>query len=1110
MLSLHCFISYLLAMSVTNFTTDQSALLALKSSVSLENPHNLLAKNWSTNSPFCTWIGVTCGIRHKRVKILNLTNMGLSGIIPSQLGNLSFLVNLDLTNNYFHGHIPIELSMLPRLKLVNLSHNMFSGEISTWTIGGLSELQHLILRHNNYDGIIQLFSNNMSKLETLDLSNNSIEGTIPHDIGRLFNLRYLDIGVNRLSGTIPSTISNLSSLKLIRLSSNYLSGNIPKEIGDLLQLRTIYLGGNQLSGFIPSTIFNHSVLQRLDLDRNNLTGILPSDLCHNLPKIESLRLHVNKLSGQLPSGWHQCKELKDLYLSSNKFSGYIPRDIGNSTLLQVLDFNVNSLEGSIPQGIGDLRNLEQLVLGNNGLTGFIPPNIFNMSSLIYLYLSYNSFSGFLPSNLGHGLVNIEGLYLVGNKLNGEIPSSISNASELYDLDLGRNLFSGVIPNSLGNLKNLRYLNLHSNYLINDPFTRDIKFLSSISNCKQLNLLDLSSNSLNGKIPKAVGNLSTSLEKLYMWNCEIIGSIPIEIGNLSGLIDLVLEGNNIQGKIPSTVKELQNLQRLHLDWNALDGSIPDELCQMKNLGEIGLSNNQLYGLLPPCLGNLTLRNLYLDLNNLTSTIPSTLWSLKDIRELNLSFNAFKGFLPLQIKNLRAITTLDLSRNQISGRIPSTIGSLQNLQFLDLSHNALSGMIPKSMELLIDLKYLNVSYNKLKGEIPNGGPFVNFTAQSFMMNDALCGRLNLKHQPCVIKKPDHESRRKLILLKIILPIIVSTILLLSCVILLKCQRNKSSDSTKNELSSIGGVLSRRIAYYDLLQATNRFDESNFLGQGSFGSVFKGQLSSGLMIAAKLFHLDLEAASRSFEVECETLRNVRHRNLIKIISSCSNVDFKALVMEFMPNGSLEKWLYAHNYCLDFLQRLNIMIDVASALEYLHHGYSTPVVHCDLKPNNVLLDEDMVAHVADFGIAKLLDDGQSKTHTNTLATLGYIAPEYGERGIVSTKGDVYSYGIMLMEMFTRKKPTDDMFVRNLSLKSWVNELVPHSTIQVVDPNLLSGEEHQIDAKVLCISSIMELALKCCCDSPEERINMESGTAALTKIKTKFQKKDYRTSFKL
>ncbi|KAF7841469.1 putative LRR receptor-like serine/threonine-protein kinase [Senna tora] len=183
--------------------------------------------------------------------------------------------------------------------------------------------------------------------------------------------------------------------------------------------------------------------------------------------------------------------------------------------------------------------------------------------------------------------------------------------------------------------------------------------------------------------------------------------------------------------------------------------------------------------------------------------------------------------------------------------------------------------------------------------------------------------------------------------------------------------------------------------------------------------------------------EEALRSFDTECIAICNLRHRNLVKIISSCSNVDFKSLIMEFMPNGSLERWLYSHNYCLDILQRLDIMIDIASTLEYLHYGSSTPVVHCDVKPSNVLLDEDMVAHLSDFGVSKLLGEEKLQIYTKTVATVRYMAPEYGSEGVVSMKGDVYSYGIMLMEVFTRKKPIDDI-VEGLSLKDWFLEEDP------------------------------------------------------------------------
>ena len=176
--------------------------------------------------------------------------------------------------------------------------------------------------------------------------------------------------------------------------------------------------------------------------------------------------------------------------------------------------------------------------------------------------------------------------------------------------------------------------------------------------------------------------------------------------------------------------------------------------------------------------------------------------------------------------------------------------------------------------------------------------------------------------------------------------------------------------------------------LIYATNNFDENNFIGKGSLGMVYRGLLSNGLVVAIKVFNLEFQGALRSFNSECEVMQRICHQNLVRIITCCSNLDFKALVLEYMPNGSLDKWLYSHNYFLDLIQRLNIMIDVASALEYLHHDCSSLVVHCDLKPSNVLLDYNMVAHVANFGIARLLTETKSMQQTKTLGTIGYMAP--------------------------------------------------------------------------------------------------------------------------
>ncbi|XP_019176907.1 PREDICTED: probable LRR receptor-like serine/threonine-protein kinase At3g47570 [Ipomoea nil] len=279
--------------------------------------------------------------------------------------------------------------------------------------------------------------------------------------------------------------------------------------------------------------------------------------------------------------------------------------------------------------------------------------------------------------------------------------------------------------------------------------------------------------------------------------------------------------------------------------------------------------------------------------------------------------------------------------------------------------------------------------------------------------------------------------------------------------------------------------RISYDELSRATSCFSQNNLIGSGSFGSVYKGTLDDGMLIAVKVFNQS-EDALESFHVEIEVLKNLRHRNLTKVITGCFAEEFKALVLEYMSNGSLDQWLHSQRNLLDMVQRLNIMIDVACDLDYLHNGYTMPVVHCDLKPANVLLDEEVVAHVCDFSVTKLLTKEESFKHTETLATLGYMAPEYGSTGMISTQCDIYSFGIVVMETFSARRPTDETFGEEMSLKSWISDSLPHHLLQVVDPNLIKADDEDFNAKLQCISSILELALHCADESPEKRLNAE------------------------
>ncbi|XP_069149600.1 probable LRR receptor-like serine/threonine-protein kinase At3g47570 [Solanum lycopersicum] len=1051
--------------NVPNISTDEAALLELKSHISF-SPNNILATNWSSSTPVCSWIGITCTSRHHRVTALDISSMQLHGTIPPHLGNLSFLVSLNIGKNRFHGNLPQELAHLQRLRLI-------------------------------------------------DIANNNFTGAIPSFLSLLVDLRILHLWSNQFSGKIPSSLSNLTKLEVLRIAGNFLEGEIPRELGDLHYMTALNLESNHLTGSIPPSIYNITTLRIIALSNNNLTGELPTTICDHLPNLEGLFLSKNILGGIIPPNFEKCKKLKFLSLSENKFTGTIPRELGNITNLAGLYLGLLHFKGEIPVELGNLKKLQILSLSGCKLTGSIPTSIFNMSALRAVVLDENMFSGNLPADLGSGIPSLETLICANNHLSGFISATISNASRLGMIDLSINSFTGPIPQSLGNLENLEVLNLQMNNFVSDSA---LSFLSSLTHCRKLKELKFAKNPLEGFFPASVRNFSDSLQIFEGWTCKLKGSIPQEIGNLTGVIRINFSQNNLTGHIPKTIQGMLNLQEFYLESNKIEGIIPDVICNLKKLGALYLSGNQFSGRVPPCLGKVTsMRYLYIADNMLNSSLPESLGSLTDLIEFNFSSNLLHGKIPIEIGNLKAATLIDLSKNDFLGMIPRTLeglnrlmklslahnkldgpipdsfGKMLALEYLDLSSNSLSGEIPKSLEALVYLKYLNFSFNELSGEIPTGGPFAKATDQSFLSNYGLCGDSKFHVSPCVTKSPKRSKKKKAIL---VLGVGMLFLALAFTYVFLRL-RKKKKNAGQADVSLI--KCHERISYYELEQATEGFSESNLLGNGSFSKVYKGILKDGTLLAAKVFNVQLEGAFKSFDTECEMLRNLRHRNLTKVITSCSNLDFKALVLEYMSNGTLDKWLYSHNLFLNLFQRLDIMIDVASAMVYLHNGCSNPVVHCDLKPSNVLLDQDMVGHVSDFGIAKLLGAGETFVQTRTIATIGYIAPEYGQDGIVSTSCDVYSFGILMMETFTRIRPGDERFTGDLSIRRWVSDSFPNEIQKVVDGNLVQLGDERIDAKMQCLLSVIELALSCTLATPDARISMEDSLSTLEKIRLQF-----------
>ncbi|GKC05569.1 leucine-rich repeat protein, partial [Tanacetum coccineum] len=261
----------------------------------------------------------------------------------------------------------------------------------------------------------------------------------------------------------------------------------------------------------------------------------------------------------------------------------------------------------------------------------------------------------------------------------------------------------------------------------------------------------------------------------------------------------------------------------------------------------------------------------------------------------------------------------------------------------------------------------------------------------------------------------------------------------------------------------------------------------------------------VAIKVLHLQSRGAHRSFLAECEAWRNIRHRNMLKIITSCSSVDFqgndfKALVYEFMPNGSVHDWLHssANTTKLNLVQRINILKDVATALDYLHNRCQTTIFHGDLKPSNILLDNDMVAHVGDFGLARLPGAHLNQNSSSGVkGTIGYAPPEYGIGSEMTSSGDVYSFGILLLEVMTGKKPTDVMFNEGLSLHKFAYMALPDHVIDVIDNDAIVLQSMEANATKVeeCLVATIKIGVSCSLDSPPQRMKIEIVVNELQRI---------------
>jgi len=665
---------------------DSLALAALYDSTDGANWNN--NTNWLTG-PVSTWFGIT--VSGPRVTQIDLEDNNMQGKIPSEIGNLSALINLYFINNQLSGAIPASLGNLNQLKRLHLNSNQLTGTI-------LSEL------------------GNLSQLRGLQLGDNQLSGTIPEEIFNLTNLEYLSLYQNNLFGTISSEISNLIKLQTLSISSNQFEGSIPSEIGNLTLLQYVDFFSNQFSGALPAEMINLTSLQRLNLFNNHFTDL--PDLS-SIPTLVGLKIENNKFT------------FEDIepHIGIATFT-YSPQDsVGKKQDTLVTTGSTLSLSMTVGgeynqyQWIKDGTQIAEADDSSHTIsptemsdTGMYSCEITNtIATDLILYSRPIQVSVEMKGIQKDSLALValydstDGINWTDNSqwLTGPVTDwfGITVTEErVTKIDLSKNNLVGVIPPEIGNLDSLKRLELWSNSL-SDTLPSEIGLL------KKLFWLRILNNLFTGSIPEEIGDL-TNLIYLSLGSNDFTGSIPASIGHLSNVMYLDLSSNELIGSIPAEIGNLTKLAYMELGFNELTGIIPPEIGNLSDLIFINLAGNQLTGSIPAEIGNLTLlEGLLLYYNQLEGPIPTEIGNLVHCKTLELEINQFSGPIPLTIGNMDSLQDLRLWNNSLEGPIPSALGKLSNLTRMELSRNRLTGEVPDSLNQLTMLNGLYLDSNRL---------------------------------------------------------------------------------------------------------------------------------------------------------------------------------------------------------------------------------------------------------------------------------------------------------------------------------------------------------------------------------------------------------------
>uniref|UniRef100_A0ACD5UHW6 Uncharacterized protein n=1 Tax=Avena sativa TaxID=4498 RepID=A0ACD5UHW6_AVESA len=1103
---------------------DAGALLRFKASVS-KDPRSVLS-SWQQqqkptpgggggNATWCMWYGVTCD-GEGRVTRLDLAGCGLSGrasfaalasmdalrhlnlsgnaaLRADAAGDLTKLpggiCTLDLSDGGLAGSFPDDMQLghyYPNLTDVRLARNNLTGALPGRLLVPSTSIRTFDVAGNNLSGDIAGVSF-PETLVLLDLSGNHFSGAIAPSLSGCTGLQTLNLSYNALSGAIPELVG--AGLEVLDVSSNRLTGAIPRSLAACSSLRVLVVSSNNVSGSIPESLSSCRALRLLDLANNNISGAIPAAVLGNLTSLETLLLSNNFISGPLPSTISACNNLRVAELSSNKITGALPAELCTpGAALEELRMPDNLLTGSIPPGLANCSRLRVIDFSINYLIGPIPPELGQLHALEKIMTWLNGLDGRIPAELGQ-CRSLRSLILNNNFIGGDIPVELFNCTGLEWISLTSNRISGTIRPEFGRLSRLAVLQLANNSLVG-------AIPKELGNCSSLMWLDLNSNRLTGEIPRRLG--------------KQLRSTP-----LSG----ILSGNTL-----AFVRNAGNACKGVGGLLEFAGIRPERLLQVPTLSSC-------------------------DFTRLYSGATVSGWTRYQTMEyLDLSYNALVGAIPEEFGDMVVLQVLDLARNNLTGEIPSSLGRLHNLGVFDVSHNRLQGGIPESFSNLSFLVQIDVSDNDLAGEIPQRGQLSTLPASQYADNPGLCG---MPLDPCsdrlprasmsglgATASPDSTSNNRWPLPRaawangVILAVLVAAGLACAVsiwAVVVRARRRevreawmlsslqdgtrtattwKLGKAEKEALSINVATFQRqlrKLTFTQLIEATNGFSAASLIGSGGFGEVFKATLKDGSTVAIKKLIPLSHQGDREFMAEMETLGKIKHRNLVPLLGYSKVGEERLLVYEYMTNGSLEDMLHLHHEpvgggpllaapSLSWEQRKKVARGAAKGLCFLHHNCIPHIIHRDMKSSNVLLDSDMEARVADFGMARLISALDTHLSVSTLAgTPGYVPPEYYQSFRCTAKGDVYSLGVVLLELLTGRRPTDKEDFGDTNLVGWVKMKVREGAGKdVIDPEMIKAATGDDETEMM---RFLEMTLQCVDDFPSKRPNMLQVVAVLREL---------------